>query len=82
MGKMVYEEREIIAALFVDIDGTAMICQPYFDQAFEQFATVMQLLSVPPDVSKAALSKIYYGSMPHRGFERERFPEGIPVVEA
>ncbi len=66
-----------IAALFVDIDGTAMICQPYFDGAFEEFATVMELLGVPKDASKKALSDIYYGSMPHRGFERERFPEGI-----
>jgi FMN phosphatase YigB (HAD superfamily) len=66
-----------IAALFVDIDGTAMICQPYFDGAFEEFATVMELLGVPRDASKKALGDIYYGSMPHRGFERERFPEGI-----
>jgi FMN phosphatase YigB (HAD superfamily) len=66
-----------VAALFVDIDGTAMICQPYFDGAFEEFATVMELLGVPKDASKKALTDIYYGSMPHRGFERERFPEGI-----
>jgi hypothetical protein len=38
---------------------------------------VMELLGVPKDVSKQALGDIYYGSMPHRGFERERFPEGI-----
>lgn len=66
-----------IAALFVDIDGTAMLCQPYFDGAFEEFATVMELLGVPKETSKKALGDIYYGSMPHRGFERERFPEGI-----
>ncbi len=66
-----------IAALFVDIDGTAMLCQPYFDGAFEEFATVMELVGVPKDAAKKALGDIYYGSMPHRGFERERFPEGI-----
>lgn len=66
-----------LAALFLDIDGTIMVCQPYFDEAFEEFATLMKFLGVPKDEARDTLRKVYNGSMPHRGFERERFPEAL-----
>jgi FMN phosphatase YigB (HAD superfamily) len=66
-----------LAALMVDMDGTTVVCQPYFDEAFEEFGTFMSLIGVPKEVALEGLRKIYYGSMPFRGFERERFPEAL-----
>ncbi len=66
-----------IAALFIDMDGTAVVCQPYFDEAADEFATFMSFIGVPKDVAHDTLGKVYAGSMPHRGFERERFPEAL-----
>jgi hypothetical protein len=59
------------------MDGTTIECQPYFDEAFDEFAILMGLLGVPELESQNALKRIYYGSMPHRGFERHRFPEAL-----
>lgn len=66
-----------LAALFLDIDGTIMVCQPYFDEAFEEFATFMKFLGINKDEARDTLRTVYNGSMPHRGFERERFPEAL-----
>lgn len=66
-----------LAALFIDMDGTTVVCQPYFDEAFEEFGTFMSFVGVPKEEALAALRKVYYGSMPFRGFERERFPEAL-----
>lgn len=77
------EQRDLItpngklAVLCVDMDGTTIECQPYFDEAFDEFAILMGLLGVPELESQNALKRIYYGSMPHRGFERHRFPEAL-----
>jgi FMN phosphatase YigB (HAD superfamily) len=66
-----------LAVLGIDMDGTTIECQPYFDEAFDEFALLMELLGVPREESIAALKRIYYGTMPHRGFERHRFPEAL-----
>lgn len=66
-----------IAALFIDMDGTLVVCQPYFDEAAEEFATFMSFIGVSKEVARDTLAKVYHGSMPHRGFERERFPEAL-----
>jgi beta-phosphoglucomutase-like phosphatase (HAD superfamily) len=66
-----------IAALMIDMDGTTVVCQPYFDEAAEEFATFMSFIGVTKDVARETLRKVYGGSMPHRGFERERFPEAL-----
>ena len=66
-----------IAALLIDMDGTTVVCQPYFDEAAEEFATFMSFIGVTKDVARETLRKVYSGSMPHRGFERERFPEAL-----
>ncbi len=68
------------AALFVDIDGTVMECQPYFDAAVEEFAKLMTLCGFSRLTAKQTLNAVYYGSMPHRGFERHKF--GLALAEA
>lgn len=69
---------DTIAALFVDIDGTCVVCQPYYDGAIEEFATLMKLCRLSTKEQAAeTLKAIYYGSMPQRGFERHRFGEAI-----
>lgn len=69
-----------IAALFVDVDGTIMECQPYYDGAIAEFATLMSLCGFDRKKAEDTLKRVYYGSMPHRGFERHRLAEAI--VEA
>lgn len=66
-----------LAALFVDIDGTVMECQPYFDRAVEEFATLMKYCRFNPKAARQTLEDVYYGSMPHRGFEKDKFAEAI-----
>lgn len=66
-----------IAALFVDIDGTVMECQKYFDSAINEFATLMALCGFEKKIARQTLEQSYYGSMPHRGFERENFGKAI-----
>lgn len=67
-----------IAALFIDIDGTCVVCQPYWDGAFTEFARLMQLAKLGTfDEALGVLKKVYYGSMPMRGFERHRFAEAL-----
>lgn len=77
------EQRDLVtpngklAVLCIDMDGTTIECQPYFDEAFEEFALLMSLLGIDHQDATDALKRIYYGSMPHRGFERHRFPEAL-----
>ncbi len=66
-----------IAVLFVDLDGTVMVCQKYFDNAVNEFAELMALCGFNRKEAHATLSQIYYGSMPHRGFERGKFGQAI-----
>lgn len=66
-----------LAVLFVDLDGTVMLCQKYFDGAVNEFAELMSLCGFKRKEARALLSKIYYGSMPHRGFERGKFGQAI-----
>lgn len=66
-----------IAALFVDIDGTVMECQKYFDRAEKEFSKLMSLVGFDPAQARETLHQVYYQSMPHRGFERQRFAEAI-----
>jgi FMN phosphatase YigB (HAD superfamily) len=66
-----------LAVLFVDIDGTVMVCQKYFDGAMNEFAQLMSLSGFDRKEAHATLNQIYYGSMPHRGFERGKFGQAI-----
>ena len=69
-----------IAALFVDVDGTILVCQPYFDQAHANFAHFMKLRGFDPDESLKMLREIDHASTEKVGFERDRF--GKSLVEA
>lgn len=71
---------EKISALFVDIDGTVMKCQQYFDDAENEFCKLMALCGFNPRHARSVLKQVYYGSMPHRGYEDHRFAEAL--VEA
>ncbi|HEY9788343.1 MAG TPA: HAD family hydrolase [Candidatus Obscuribacterales bacterium] len=72
---------DLIAALFIDLDGTCVVCQPYYDGAIDEFGTLMQLCRLATkEEAIQTLRRVYYGSMPQRGFERARFGEAI--VEA
>lgn len=66
-----------LAVLFVDIDGTVMVCQKYFDGAIQEFAELMSLCGFNRKAAEAKLNQVYYGSMPHRGFERGKFGQAI-----
>jgi FMN phosphatase YigB (HAD superfamily) len=66
-----------IAALMIDMDGTLVVCQDNFDEAFAEFETFMSFIGVPKQLARETLAKVYNGSMPNRGFERERFPEAL-----
>lgn len=67
-----------IAALFIDIDGTCVVCQPYWDGAFAEFSKLMLLCKLgTEEEALEILRKVYYGSMPMRGFERARFGEAL-----
>lgn len=69
---------DTIAALFVDIDGTCTVCQPYFDGALNEFGALMELAGLTTKASAVkVIEKVYYGSMPQRGFERWRLGEAI-----
>ena len=66
-----------ISALFVDIDGTVMKCQQYFDDAENEFCRLMSLCGFDPRHARAVFKEVYYGSMPHRGYENHRFAEAL-----
>lgn len=69
--------RNKIAALFVDIDGTVAVCQPYFDRGIEEFSHLMSLCGFSKRAAKKALQEVYYGRKPFRGYDREKFGEAI-----
>lgn len=62
-----------IAALFVDIDGTCSVCQPYFDEAAESFAYFMSLRGFDADEARQHLAKLNHSMTEEGGFEREVF---------
>lgn len=74
--------KDKIAALFVDLDGTVMKCQQYFDDAEDQFCKLMTLVGFNARHARSVLKKVYYGSMPHRGFENHRFAEALAEAYA
>lgn len=69
-----------IAALFVDLDGTMLVCQPYFDQAHANFAHFMKLRGFDPEEALKVLRNVDHSATERAGFERDRF--GKSLVEA
>lgn len=68
------------AALFVDVDGTILVCQPYFDEAAESFAYFMKLRGFDPEEAKRRLKEVDREKTEREGFERDRF--GRSLIEA
>jgi FMN phosphatase YigB (HAD superfamily) len=66
-----------VAALFVDVDGTILECQPYFDSAIERFGFLMAMLGFDKKHAIATLREIDLGSTHMNGFERDRFPTSM-----
>ena len=69
-----------IAALFVDLDGTTLVCQPYFDQAHANFAHFMKLRGFDPVEAQKILHSVDHTNTEKAGFERDRF--GKSLVDA
>lgn len=69
--------RNKIAVLFVDIDGTVTVCQPYFDRGIKEFTHLMSLCGFSKRAARKALEEVYYGKKPFIGYDREKFGEAI-----
>lgn len=60
-----------IAALFVDIDGTCLKCEEYFEQAKRRFEFFMQLCGLDGAAILAQARKLELAYIGKHGFERE-----------
>lgn len=67
------------AALFIDVDGTMLECQPYFDEASADFAYFMRIRGFDEKEARALLSQIDHAKTEEEGFERDRF--GASMVD-
>lgn len=65
------------AALFVDVDGTILVCQPYFDAAHANFGHFMKLRGFDPEESIRLLREIDHSATEAVGFERDRFGKSL-----
>lgn len=65
------------AALFVDVDGTLVVCQPYFDEAAANFAHYMALRGFDPEEAKRRLREIDHQKTELEGFERDRYGKSL-----
>lgn len=65
------------AALFVDVDGTILVCQPYFDEATADFGYFMALRGFDAAESIAKLKEIDHAKTEKEGFERDRFGKSL-----
>ncbi len=69
-----------IAALFVDVDGTIAVCQPYYEEARACFGYFMSLLGFDREEAIALSQKLDREYTETHGFERDHF--GITLVDA
>lgn len=69
----------LIAALFIDVDGTMLECQKYFDLASADFAYFMGLRGFDSAEARTMLSTVDHARTEIEGFERDRF--GNSMVE-
>lgn len=65
------------AALFVDVDGTILVCQPYFDEAAESFGYFMQLRGFDAKEAIERLREVDHEKTELEGFERDRYGKSI-----
>jgi FMN phosphatase YigB (HAD superfamily) len=59
------------AALFVDLDGTTVVCQPYFDEARASFLYFMKLRGLDAQTAVGLVAEIEKANAETEGFERE-----------
>lgn len=71
-----------VAALFVDVDGTIMECQPYFDSAIARFGFLMAMCGFDKKRAIATLREIDLAGTHEHGFERDRFPRSMSSAYA
>ena len=61
-----------LSALFVDIDGTIMVCDPYFKAANRRFAYIMQKEGFDGEEAVKMARTIYFEYMQINGVERDQ----------
>lgn len=66
-----------LAALFVDIDGTTVVCQPYFDEAAESFAHFMELRGFNGKEARDLMHEVDHAKTELEGFERDRYGRSL-----
>lgn len=66
-----------VAALFVDIDGTTVVCQPNFDESAESFAWFMKLRGFNPTEARALMHEIDLSKTEQEGFEVDRYGRSL-----
>lgn len=66
-----------VAALFVDIDGTLLVCERYFQEAREDFGYFMELRGFKAADAIARLQEIDRVKAEKEGFERDRFGRSL-----
>lgn len=60
-----------IAALFVDIDGTVVECEPYFEEAKQRFGYYMERCGFDRELALKTVRAIELGFIERHGFARE-----------
>ncbi|MFN8553113.1 MAG: HAD family hydrolase [Candidatus Obscuribacterales bacterium] len=66
-----------IAALFFDVDGTLLECQPYYDRAIQSFGHLMEMCGFDKEHAIRTLREIDLSNTHMYGFERDRFPNSM-----
>jgi FMN phosphatase YigB (HAD superfamily) len=65
------------AALFFDLDGTIVVCQPYFDEAGDAFAHFMANRGFDREEARTAAREFNQKFLHEHGFEREVFNKAM-----
>ena len=66
-----------IAALFVDIDGTTTVCEPYFEAAKQRFGYYMEKLGFKHKDVLALVRKAELNYIEEHGFERDALSKAM-----
>lgn len=61
-----------VSALFVDVDGTIMVCDPYFKAAYQRFRHLMKGEGFDADEAEKLTKTLYFDYMKINGVERDQ----------
>jgi FMN phosphatase YigB (HAD superfamily) len=61
-----------VSALFVDVDGTIMVCDPYFKAAEQRYRYLMSKEGFDPDQALKLAKSLYFDYMKVNGVERDQ----------